>query len=455
MTQAPPAERTPARPAPPPRSGSFLPVFVAGILIYAISGWALGDSGWLWGAVAGLATALVLQRSGLASFPVDYAALAVTGGVGTAITAWALDGRGSPLVFTDAARGGLGWLVVGIGLGWVVWKARPERLRPGVIAVVGLSWGIAGTFAIQWGTAIGYLEPLRRAAIRAGELQELGTSFYVWTGVLTALVGLGIAVSLLVGTTTIAAVTGTAAVSIFAWNQIGFSVSELFTEIGNIGQLAAQFWPPDWEWPPVLGAQPRVAIFEPMVETLQIAVLGATIGCILAIPLAFLASRPTAPNRATFVGAKAFLSVIRTIPDLFWAALFVAAVGIGPFAGMLAMLVFSLVIMGKLFSETVDAIDLGPLEAADAAGARHWQKIQYGAFPQVLPNYVAYALYIFELNIRASVVIGIVGAGGIGRLLDERRTLFQWDQVMAIVIVIFVAVILIEIVSITVRRRLV
>jgi phosphonate transport system permease protein len=112
-------------------------------------------------------------------------------------------------------------------------------------------------------------------------------------------------------------------------------------------------------------------------------------------------------------------------------------------------------IMAKLLSETVDAIDLGPLEAAKAAGATHNQVIARAAFPQVAPNYVAYALYMFELNIRASVVIGFVGAGGIGRLLDERRQFFQWDQVMAIVIVIFVSVLVIEAFSIFVRKRLV
>ena len=118
------------------------------------------------------------------------------------------------------------------------------------------------------------------------------------------------------------------------------------------------------------------------------------------------------------------------------------------------MIMFSLAIMAKLLSETVDAIDPGPLEAARAAGATHWQVISKAAFPQVLPNFIAYGLYVFELNIRASVVIGFVGAGGIGRLLDERRQFFQWDQVMAIVMVIFAAVLIIEAISIYARRRI-
>jgi phosphonate transport system permease protein len=119
------------------------------------------------------------------------------------------------------------------------------------------------------------------------------------------------------------------------------------------------------------------------------------------------------------------------------------------------MIMFSLAIMAKLLSETVDSIDSGPLEAGHAAGAFHSQVVQYAAFPQVRPNYVAYSLYVFELNIRASVIIGFVGAGGIGRLLNERRSFFQWDQVMAIVLVIFVTVLIIEAVSVYARRKLI
>jgi phosphonate transport system permease protein len=176
---------------------------------------------------------------------------------------------------------------------------------------------------------------------------------------------------------------------------------------------------------------------------------------LIALPLAFMASRATTYNNWVYGVAKGFMNVMRTIPDLIWAVFFATAVGFGsPFAGALAMIMFSLAIMSKLFSETVDAIDVGPLEAGKASGARHSQVIQYTAFPQVSPNYVAYSFYIFELNIRASVIIGFVGAGGIGRLLDERRSFFQWDQVMAIVLIIFVTVLIIEAVSIYARRKL-
>jgi phosphonate transport system permease protein len=116
---------------------------------------------------------------------------------------------------------------------------------------------------------------------------------------------------------------------------------------------------------------------------------------------------------------------------------------------------FSLSIMGKLLSETIDSADPGPFEAAKATGAGHTQAVQAAVLPQVMPNYVAYALYIFELDIRASTVLGLVGAGGIGRVLEAQRAFFRFDRLMAIVIVIFVIVFLIEQVSVYVRRRLV
>jgi phosphonate transport system permease protein len=127
----------------------------------------------------------------------------------------------------------------------------------------------------------------------------------------------------------------------------------------------------------------------------------------------------------------------------------------GAFAGSLALVFFSLAVMAKLLSETVDAVDPGPLEAARATGSRHFPAVRAAVLPQVLPNYVAYALYTFELNIRASVVLGLVGAGGIGQVLDAQRAFYRFDRVLAVVMIIFVLVFVIEQVSIALRRRLV
>jgi len=212
---------------------------------------------------------------------------------------------------------------------------------------------------------------------------------------------------------------------------------------GIIGELLR----PNW------GFLPRT--IEPLFETLQIAILAAAIGCTVGLPLAFLVSRVTTPGRVTFAIGRGMLSVVRAIPDILYALIFVAAVGIWPLAGITALVLFNIGVIAKLLSETVDGIDTGPLEAARAAGGGRLQTVRWAAMPQVLPNYVAYSLYTFELNVRASTVIGIVGAGGLGNLIFTQYRFFNWSNVSVIIVELFAVVMLIEFVSIVLRRRLV
>ena len=146
---------------------------------------------------------------------------------------------------------------------------------------------------------------------------------------------------------------------------------------------------------------------------------------------------------------------MRAIPDILYALVFVAAVGIGPLPGVAALVLFNLGVVAKLLSETVDGVDTGPIEAARAGGSGRVQTVRWAVLPQVLPNYVAFSLYAFELNIRASTVIGIVGAGGIGNLLMTQYRFFAWSNVSVIIIELFVFVFFIELASIRLRRRLV
>ncbi len=194
---------------------------------------------------------------------------------------------------------------------------------------------------------------------------------------------------------------------------------------------------------------------EPMLETFAMAVLASVMGCGLALPVSFLVSRVTAPNGLVLSIGRAILSVIRAIPDILYALLFVAAVGVGPLPGILALLFFNIGVTVKLLSETVDGVDPGPIEAGRASGATGMQTTRWAVVPQILPNYVAYSLYVFELNIRASTVLGIVGAGGIGRMLYREYGFFHWSNVSVIIVELFVMVFLIELVSIWLRRRLV
>ncbi len=195
--------------------------------------------------------------------------------------------------------------------------------------------------------------------------------------------------------------------------------------------------------------------FDRMLETFQMAVIASAIGCLVALPVAFLASRVTAPNLPVFIGDRSILSVVRAIPDVLYALVFVSAVGIGALPGIVALILFNIGVVAKLLSETVDGIDVGPIEAARAGGANRIQTVRWSVLPQVLPHYVAYSLYTFELNIRASTVLGIVGAGGIGYLLIGEYRLFNWSNVSIIVVELFVFVFIIEVISIWLRRRLV
>lgn len=417
----------------------------------AIVGAATMGIGWLWGAAIAGVVCAVLWWLDLARSPLDAGIVVVAGGVAGQWFVTVLDGRTGPIDIGETAPASLGFLVLGAAVAW----ALRRRLTIAGATLVTLSWVFGVALATQYGVGLGILARLGRRELREGVLQVLGTTFFTMVPFLAVLFAGSIAVALATRRAAPAAVGLAVVMSVISFNMIEFSVVELVTQTSQIGDFAREFWPPTWTWPKTIGQEPTNVIIEPFIETLQIAVVGATIGCLLALPLAFMAARPTTPDAPTYWGSKSFMNVIRTIPDLFWAILFTAAVGFNAFAGALAMVFFSLAIMSKLLSETVDSIQLGPLEAARATGSRHAQVIQYAALPQVLPNYVAYALYIFELNVRASVVIGIVGAGGIGRLLNEQRNFFQWDRVMAIVIVIFVTVILIEMVSILIRRRLV
>ncbi len=228
---------------------------------------------------------------------------------------------------------------------------------------------------------------------------------------------------------------------------IGLDPGQLIEDITRGAGILGELLRPNW------GFLPRTV--EPMLETFKMSVVASVIGCGLALPVAFWASRVSAPNAVVFLIDRSVLSVVRAIPDILYALIFVAAAGIGPLPGIAALTLFNIGVVAKLLSETVDGIDMGPIEAARASGATGVQTTRWSILPQVLPNYVAYSLYTFELNIRASTVIGVVGAGGIGNLLLGQYRFFAWSNVSVIVVELFVFVFLIEMVSIWLRRRLV
>ncbi len=245
---------------------------------------------------------------------------------------------------------------------------------------------------------------------------------------------------------TVAIAIGVIAFTVYSARQSGWEWASFITVWTN--PLWMRFWPIDWEF-----VFDRNNVLEPLVETFQIAIVATVIGCLLAMPIGFLMSQLTTPNRPTFIIVRSIMNVVRAIPDLLLAVILVAAVSIGAFGGAIALTVFSTAVLVKLFSETIDGADPRPLEAALATGGRHTAAVRAGVLPEVFPAYVAYSAYVFELNVRASVVIGLVGGGGIGRVIEAQRQFFRYDRILGILIIIFVIVMIIEQISDAIRRR--
>lgn len=193
----------------------------------------------------------------------------------------------------------------------------------------------------------------------------------------------------------------------------------------------------------------------PLLDTFRMAIIGTFIGSLLAIPAALFSSQNLAQKRWIYLTARTVMNLIRTIPDLALAAILVGAFGTGALPGILALSIFSFAIIAKLLSESIEAIDPGPLEAIQATGGSWLQQVAFGVWPQVLPNYMSYVLYILEVNVRSSTVLGYVGAGGIGQELQTNLTLGKFRQVGVVVVVMLIIVVAMDWISNKLRERLV
>lgn len=191
-----------------------------------------------------------------------------------------------------------------------------------------------------------------------------------------------------------------------------------------------------------------------MIETIQIALWGTVLSIIFGVPAALLCSNNIAPPWIV-QPMRRLMDAARAINELVFAILFVAAVGLGPFAGVMALFVHNLGIIAKLFSEAVEAIDPRPVEGIAATGASRLQQIIFGVIPQVLPLWTSFSLYRFETLVRSATVLGIVGAGGIGFIFYESFRSFQYDRASAVIIVVVISVSIIDIISSQLRKRLI
>lgn len=212
-------------------------------------------------------------------------------------------------------------------------------------------------------------------------------------------------------------------------------------------QFISGLWPLNWS---ILG---EVA-WETLV-TILIAWIGTLIATVISLPLSFAAARNVTPAAPLGSITRLFFNVDRSIDVLIVALIFVAAIGLGPLTGTLAIAIHSIGSMGKLFTEAIESIDRGPVEALESVGATRAQTIRWAVIPQVMPYLISYFLYRLELNIRSAVVLGIVGAGGIGYMLNERIRQFQYHDVSMILLVIVVLVMVIDTLSARLRKAVV
>ena len=219
----------------------------------------------------------------------------------------------------------------------------------------------------------------------------------------------------------------------------GLSLKELIKGAPWIWDFLTRMLPPNFGFMAVL--------VKPALETIQIAIWGTLLAIFLAVPICFFAARNLSPSAYIFHTTRQVLNIARGINEIILALIFVAAVGLGPFAGVIALAIHGAGMLGKFFAESIEEIDQGPIEALRATGAGSLQVIIYGVMPQVITAWIAVCLYRFETNLRQATVLGMVGAGGIGFELVGSMKLFQYKDTAMCILVIVVMVMTADYVS--------
>ncbi|MCB0333450.1 MAG: phosphonate ABC transporter, permease protein PhnE [Bdellovibrionales bacterium] len=232
----------------------------------------------------------------------------------------------------------------------------------------------------------------------------------------------------------------------YSFQGAGISLSELASGFPEMISLLGQMLPPDTTRLPRIGWS--------LLETFQMALVGTVIGIIVSFPLAALASRATSPHPIVYQLARGIVSLFRTVPDLVWALFFVATVGLGPFAGTLTLAVDTIGFCGRFFAEGMEEVEKGPKEALTALGATRTGIFFSFIVPASLPSFITSSLFSLEKAVRSSVVLGLVGAGGIGIELKVAMDMFRYAEASMIILCIFALVILVERVSSRARKKL-
>jgi len=239
------------------------------------------------------------------------------------------------------------------------------------------------------------------------------------------------------------------AVLMFGMWHLGFSINKLIAGVSSLGKFVVLMFPPDWGDNASLWRYTRA-----LGETVAIALLGTLLAAVIALPLGFLAARNTTMSQILRFFTRRGFDTLRGVDTLVWALIWVNVVGLGPFAGVLAIAISDIGSFGKLFSEAIEASDRKPVEGILASGGSRLHAIRFGILPQVAPVLISQYLYYFESNTRSATIIGIVGAGGIGLQLSEQIRTLEWQTVCFLIIMILITVSVIDMISTRLRTAI-
>ncbi|MBM3260115.1 MAG: phosphonate ABC transporter, permease protein PhnE [Candidatus Sericytochromatia bacterium] len=274
--------------------------------------------------------------------------------------------------------------------------------------------------------------------------------------------------------------------AVLAWAFLGtqFNPAELVAGLPKMADMAKQSWPPDWgrlfdpadyhlpeelTWQQTLLPGPLTqdqqdirdawwsntwpqTILGGTIQTIQMAIAGTALAALFSFPLGFLAARNTSPHPSVYFGVKVVVNVLRSIPDFAVGLVLISAIGLGPFTGVSALAFATTTVLVKLFSEAIENIDQGVVEAIQATGANRFQVYSFAVVPQVMADFISFVIYRFEANIRAATVLGLIGAGGIGLLMNADFRTFQYQQAAVSVLVLIVLVLIVDFASARLRR---
>ena len=232
----------------------------------------------------------------------------------------------------------------------------------------------------------------------------------------------------------------------WALHMTGFSLATIVNRFPKLMDLMKKLFQPDWSFfPKVIG---------PLVDTIKMSILGKVIGCACALPVAVLASSNIDHNKLVVSLLRVVLGLIRTLPTLVIALVCALIFSLGTFSGTVAIAIFTFGVVSKMLYESIETIDMGPFEAMEALGADKFQAFWSACVPQILPVYLSHCLYCFEMNVRASAILGYVGAGGLGITINERIGWRDYNGLGMVLLTLFVVVTFIEFFSAYLRKKL-